>query len=101
MALVDLATFKFRGKIDYAGADADLQSILDDAESAVIDYLKRGPEDERPNDWTDLTVPGEVRQAIIRVGLIMLDQTTSGSNADFIDQGVRDLVHRHRDPALK
>ena len=96
MMLVDLETFKFRARVDFAGDDDRLQSILTDAESAVIDYLKT-PD----HGWTDATVPGEVRHAIIRVAALMLDQNTADGSAVYIDNGVKSLLMRHRDPALK
>ena len=96
MSLVTVTTFKFRARVDFEGDDAELQSILDDAESTVIDYLKT-PD----HGWTASDVPGEVRHAIVRVALLMLDQTTSDEPVDFIDEGVRSLLHRHRDPALR
>ena len=94
MPLVSLDTLRFRGKIDYT--DAQLAVLLDDAEATVIDYLKR-PD----HGWTEETVPGEVRAAVVRVAVLMLDQTTSDKPVQFIDEGVVALLERHRDPALR
>lgn len=94
MSLVSLDTLKFRGKIDYT--EAQLAVLLGDAEAIVIDYLKR-PD----HGWTESTVPGEVRSAIVRVAVLMLDQTTSDKPVQFIDEGVVALLERHRDPALR
>lgn len=94
MPLVSLETLRFRGKIDYT--DAEMARLLADAEATVIDYLKR-PD----HGWTEETVPGEVRAAIVRVAVLMLDQTTSDKPVQFIDEGVVALLERHRDPALR
>lgn len=94
MSLVSLDTLRFRGRIDYD--DAGLQTVADDATSIVVDYLKR-PD----HGWTPETVPGEVRSAIVRVAVLMLDQTTSDKPVQFIDEGVVALLERHRDPALR
>ena len=94
MPLVSLDTLRFRGKIDYT--DAEMARLLSDAEATVIDYLKR-PD----HGWTEETVPGEVRAAIVRVAVLMLDQTTSDKPVQFIDEGVVALLERHRDPALR
>ena len=94
MPLVSLETLRFRGKVDYA--DAEMARLLADAEATVIDYLKR-PD----HDWTGETLPGEVRAAIVRVAVLMLDQTTSEKPVQFIDEGVVALLERHRDPALR
>ena len=94
MPLVSLDTLRFRGKVDYP--DAELSRLLADAEATVIDYLKR-PD----HGWTEETLPGEVRAAIVRVAVLMLDQTTSDKPVQFIDEGVVALLERHRDPALR
>lgn len=93
-SLVTLDTLRFRGRVDYT--DAELQGVADDATSIVIDYIKR-PD----HGWTVETVPGEVRAAIVRVAVLLLDQTTSEKVAQFIDEGVADLLRRHRDPAMR
>lgn len=94
MSLVSLDTLRFRGKIDFL--DIELQKLADDATGTVIDYIKR-PD----HGWTQETVPGEVRAAIIRVAVLMYDQTTSDKPVQFIDEGVVALLERHRDPALR
>tara|TARA_B100000678_G_scaffold13657_1_gene10733 strand:+ start:11268 stop:11555 length:288 start_codon:yes stop_codon:yes gene_type:complete len=93
-ALITLDTLRFRARVDFT--DDELQGIADDATAAVIDYLKT-PD----HGWDTDTVPGEVRAAIVRVAVIMLDQTVSDKPVMFIDKGVKDLLMRHRDPALK
>lgn len=94
MPLVSLETLRFRGKIDFT--DAELARLLADAEATVIDYIKR-PD----HGWTEETVPGEVRAAVVRVAVLMYDQTTSDKPVQFIDEGVMALLERHRDPALR
>lgn len=93
-ALISLDTLRFRARIDFT--DTELQGIADDASAIVVDFLKK-PDHE----WTIETVPGEIRSAIVRVAVLMLDQTTSDKQVEFIDKGVKDLLRRHRDPALK
>ena len=93
-ALISLDTLRFRARVDFT--DTELQGIADDASAIVVDYLKK-PDHE----WTVETVPGEIRSAIVRVAVLMLDQTTSDKQVEFIDKGVKDLLRRHRDPALK
>ena len=93
-ALISLDTLRFRARVDFT--DTELQGIADDASAIVVDYLKK-PDHE----WTVETVPGEIRSAIVRVAVLMLDQTTSDKQVEFIDKGVKDLLMRHRDPALK
>ena len=94
MALVSLDTLRFHGRIDML--EYELQQLADDATSIVIDYLK-----QPDHGWTLETVPGEVRSAIVRVAVLMLDQTTSDKPVQFIDEGVVALLERHRDPALR
>ena len=93
-ALISLDTLRFRARVDFT--DTELQGIADDASAIVVDFLKK-PDHE----WTIETVPGEIRSAIVRVAVLMLDQTTSDKQVEFIDKGVKDLLRRHRDPALK
>ncbi|MFC6197821.1 hypothetical protein [Ponticaulis profundi] len=93
-ALISLDTLRFRARVDFT--DTELQGIADDATAIVVDFLKK-PDHE----WTIETVPGEIRSAIVRVAVLMLDQTTSDKQVEFIDKGVKDLLRRHRDPALK
>ena len=93
-SLVSLDTLRFRGRIDML--EYELQQLADDATSIVIDYLKR-PD----HGWTLETVPGEVRSAIVRVAVLMFDQTVSDKPVQFIDEGVVALLERHRDPALR
>lgn len=93
-ALISIETLQYRGRIDML--DYELQRLADDATSIVIDYLKK-PD----HGWTLDTVPGEVRSAIVRVAVLMFDQTTSDKPVQFIDEGVVSLLERHRDPALR
>lgn len=93
-ALISLDELRFRGAFDFS--DEQLAGIANDATDIVIDYLKT-PDHE----WTVETVPGPVRSAIIRVAILLRDQSVSDKPVNFIDEGVKDLLHRFRDPAMQ
>ncbi len=104
--LVSIADAAIHLRIDgYAddGWDAtdqgkDVQSKLDQAEAIVLNYLKK---DDNPEEWTEETVPGSIRAAIL-ITLSDLFEHRAGSADDdvFLSSAVRALIHRYRDPAM-
>jgi hypothetical protein len=62
-ALVTLAQAKQQLSITHGDQDAFVQMKLDEATALVLTYCDKAP----PEGWTDLTVPLEVRSAILDV----------------------------------
>lgn len=107
MALISVEEFAARIKLDLdpTGQDdrlPDLTLAVDQAEDAVLDYIKVLPDPM----WTSETVPGRVSSAIMLVAQALYDGGDKGSemlsglgSGDPKNPAVA-LVYRLRDPAL-
>lgn len=103
MDLVTLDQAKAQIRVFGTAEDDDLYQRLADAESIVLDYLKDGADE----DWTEETVPGPVRAAILRQFAHLYqfrgdhpDDRGVTANDDGLAPGVKGLLMRLRDPAL-
>ena len=98
VALVTLNAAKEHLRLDDADQDEEVEARIGDASDIIVDYLKR------PNHgWTDQTVPGQVRAAVLLVlGSLWVNRDAVGDAADQdpISPAVVSLLRRMRDPAL-
>jgi hypothetical protein len=95
--LVTIDEAKQRLRILHNDDDADLLAIIAQASDTIVDYLKR-PEIDPP--WDETTVPPHVKNAtLLLIGRIYADRE-AGFDGGLLNQAIRDLVHRDRDPAL-
>jgi hypothetical protein len=103
MDLVTLDQAKAQIRVTSTDEDGDIEMKLADAEAIVLDYLK----DRADDTWTDETVPGPVRAAILRQFAALYqfrgdhpdDQGVTADN-DGLAAGVKGLLMRMRDPAV-
>lgn len=93
-ALVTLAEAKAQLRIDHDDDDPQVQSKAADATAIVVDYLKR-PD----HGWTDATAPRQAKAAILIV-LTRIYDDRSSADLDPLDERVRRLLERLRDPAF-
>ena len=89
--LVSVARIKDRLRIDFDTTDAELAQMAEEATDIVINYIKK-PD----HGWTEETVPPLVRAAI----LIVVTALHEEDGKDALSDTVRNLLHRHRDPAM-
>jgi len=99
VALVTLEAAKAHLRVDDDTQDDEVETKLNDASDIIVDYLKR-PD----HDWTDETVPGQVRSSVLLVlGALWENREGVGQYAEELDPispAVVSLLMRMRDPAL-
>jgi hypothetical protein len=92
VALVTLSTVKAVLRVEEIDADKLLSEFADMATGIMLNYLKISEVD---NDWTVDDVPDSIKMGI----LLMVQAMYDGENI-VLNQNVKDLVHRYRDPTL-
>lgn len=106
--LLTLAEAKAELRITHTFEDAVIQRKLDEAEDAILDYLKVPSAQAPAPPWTAATVPPVVRSAIALTLVEMMlrrgdgDPQTTGTTvaSGWPSNRVRGLLERWRDPAL-
>lgn len=98
--LATLAQLKGHLHIDWADQDADLQLKLDQAEDAILGYLKAASD-----KWTAESVPPRVNAAILMLAQALFDggdlsELIAGLGKSGGDNPIVALLYRDRDPAL-
>lgn len=95
--LVTLAEAKLQLRVTWDDENQYIQLLLDAAESTVLDYIKKDYE------WTDITVPGFVKLAILVTLSTYFDPYRDGDNFDnnkvafgYLPPAVTALIHRVR-----
>ena len=97
--LVSIDEAKLQLRITWKDEDLYVQLLLDAAESAVLDYLKR------EYMWTASSVPPHVKLAILIVLAEYYDSYRDGGEIDnkvamgYLSPAVTSLLHRLRSPA--
>ncbi len=103
--IVDLVTTKERLRITDDNSDARLLQCMEEASAAVVRYLKL-PEGHWDitgagsggDTGTDADVaPWDIQAAVLLATQALFD---GGMETSPLTQGVKDLLHSHRDPAL-
>jgi hypothetical protein len=87
--LVTVETAKVYLRLLGTDFDAELAIKVVTATGIVIDYIK-----QPDHGWTDETVPPEVQAVIYEVVRNLME------GGDPLPQKLKDIVWRHRDPAL-
>lgn len=95
VALVTLEEAKSRLRLDFHDEDEDTVEMLEQATDIVIGYIKR-PD----HGWTDETVPDRIKAAILVVVARMEKDREGQLEGGIINETVRSLLIRDRDPAL-
>lgn len=95
MRLVDLKTAKEDLRLDEDYADDVVVSKIEQASAIIVDYCKVDASLWDPDDTSAVPVPGEVEAACLLIVRALFDQNDAP-----LSQNVRDLLHRHRDPAF-
>lgn len=94
--LITLAQAKAQLVIEDDDRDSEILLKAEEATDIVVDYLKK-PD----HGWTDRTVPGRVRLAILMVlTSIFFNRGDDAAAADPISKAVVDVLARTRDPTL-
>ena len=98
--LVTLEEAKLQLRITWEDEDSYVQLILEAAESAVLDYIKRDW------GWTASSVPKGVKLAILVLMSTYFEAFRDGDNFDnpniafgYPPPAVTNLLHRYRSPA--
>lgn len=93
VALATLDDAKARLRIDFVEDDATVEQMLSEATDIVIGYIKKPT-----HGWTTETVPDRIRSAILLTfGRLYEDREGAES---VLNQTIKDLLWRDRDPAL-
>lgn len=95
--LITLAQAKAQLQMLPSEDDRDSEIILkmEEASDIVVGYLKNSE-----HGWTDRTVPGRVRAAILLVFSNLWAHRGDDEYADPISDAVKSLLMRDRDPAI-
>lgn len=93
VALVTLEDAKARLRVDFADEDTLIEQLLDDATDIIIGYIK-----QPDHEWDDTTVPPRIRSAIL-LTVARLYEDREGSEP-VLNDTIKGLLHRDRDPAL-
>lgn len=93
--MIDLMLAKSWLRVDHDDEDFTIQTMIDQASSIVIDYLKK-PVDE----WDRHTLPRHVQAAILHVLKRVYDDRAGELEGGPLPQHVKDILRRERDPAL-
>ena len=97
--LVNIDEAKLQLRITWDDEDLYVQLLLDAAESAVLDYIKKD------YMWTELNVPPHVKLAILVVMAEYYDSLRDGGEIDnkiamgYLSPAATSLLHRLRSPA--
>jgi hypothetical protein len=94
VALVTFTEAAAQLRVTATDDDVDIYRKMDQASAIVVDYVT----DEDKAVWTDLTVPPEVKAAVLLVLGELFD--TREVKADPLSATVRNLLRRHRTPSL-
>ncbi len=112
MILVTLHQAKQHLKITSSDEDEDLERKVDDATAIVLNYIGRSTDATWTATiaaWDESTVPGDVREAILRqcANLFQLrgddsnkDRDWSNERGGYLSPDVTSLLWRYRDPVL-
>lgn len=98
--LATLAQAKAQLRVDWTEEDNHISLLLDAAESAVLDYIKRDYE------WTSANVPKAVTLSILVMVSVFYDYYRNGAGVEnniangYLPPAVTSLLHRYRSPAL-
>jgi hypothetical protein len=92
--LVDLETAKGHLRMDEDHADDVIYSKIAQASAIVIGYLKKDPDIWDIDSTESEPIPKVVEAAVLLIMEALFDGTEP------LSQTVKDLLHRHRDPAL-
>jgi hypothetical protein len=104
--LIDLAVAKTHLRITDSAHDADVQLKLDQAEAAVLDYLKPARTGEARTDWPwdTTTLPPPVQAAMLVLLRYLYDaergDEPSATNPSTVWLVINNLVIRYRDQAI-
>jgi hypothetical protein len=80
----------------FSDDDSLILLMAEEASDIVVDYIKR-PD----HGWTDRTVPGHVRAAVLLVlGNLYGQRGDNATDTNPISDAVASLLWRERDPAL-
>jgi hypothetical protein len=102
MDLVTLEQAKTHLRVDGIDSDAEISSLIFEASSIIMDYLKK----EAPATWNapDAEVPGTGVPGVVQAATLLVIGTLfckREDGADPISIGVESLLRRQRDPAFE
>ncbi len=99
--LVTLEQAKNQLRVTWNDEDVHIQFMLDAAEGAVLDYIKKDYE------WTALTCPPFIKLAILVVLSTYFDPYRDGDDFDndkvaygYLPPAATALLHRYKTPAM-
>ena len=92
--LVDLETVKGHLRKDFADGDENLVRKIRQGSAIVRDYLKVSEDEWDADDTEADPLPYDIEAAV----LLVIEALYLGTEP--LSQTVKDLLHRHRDPAL-
>lgn len=103
MNLVGLEQTKTHLRVDGSDADGEIESLIFEASSIVMDYLKK-PVPILWNPTTDSVLPGTGVPGVVQAATLLVIGTLylkREDASDPISPGVESLLRRHRDPACE
>lgn len=96
--LVTLERAKSQEYIIHDAYDAEVAAKAEEASDIVLDYLGRR---DNPDEWTDETVPGTVRAAVLLTFGALWENRDGGEDGpEPLSTAVKSLLRRYRDPVL-
>lgn len=94
-ALVEVDEAKVRLRLDDGDEDLELEAMIEEASDIVVSFLKKDD-----HGWTPDTVPGQIKSAVLIVLGRLYAAREGEIEGGIINDTVRNLLWRDRDPAL-
>jgi hypothetical protein len=99
MPIVTFEQVKVHLLMDHDADDAKIEEIAQEASDTMLDYLKKPLDYWQDTNGDPTGVPGVVKAATLKVAAALYENR-DGSGTPALSQDVKDMVHRHRDPAF-
>lgn len=99
MPIVTTEQVKAQLQMDHDLDDAKIAEIAQEASDTMLDYLKKPLDYWQDTGGEPSGVPGVVKAATLKIAA-SLYENRDGSGTPALSQDVKDMVHRHRDPAF-
>lgn len=101
MALITLDQAKGQIQITHDQDDTKIAEKLNEASAIVLDYLKKPGNCWQDNSGRPRSVPYLIQSAVKLVTAALYENADGNENAPQpLSQAVKDILARHRDPAL-
>ncbi len=99
MPIVTFEQVKAHLNMDHDADDVKIAEIAVEASETMLDYLKKPLDHWQDTNGDPVGVPGAVKAATLKIAAALYENR-DGSGTAALSQDVKDMVHRHRDPAF-